>query len=200
MSAKAREDTAGQGFVLVEILVALSVVAVMSALMAGFFGQLSSLSNVKEQVLAQAELAAAVSHLDRTLSATRPAPLADNEEGTNFQFDGRGQEMRFAALTRQGFYSLALRDIHVYVDQGGAGVRLVQTHVPRRPESTDTLPPPVVVIVDDIDAVSFEYSDDGISYTTTWKIDGTLPRMVRMTIVRGVAGKQISASAIARVL
>jgi hypothetical protein len=88
----------------------------------------------------------------------------------------------------------------VYVDHTDAGTRLLQTQMPRRPESAATLPPPVVVIVDDIDLVSFEYSDDGVSYAPTWKIDGTLPRMVRMTIVRGVAGKQISASAIVRVL
>ena len=122
-----RASTSRDGFVLIEVLVALSVVAVMAAMMAGVFGQLNSVARLREQVIVRAELEGALSHLARTLSGTKLARLPDSEEENAKMFVGRATQMRFAAVTRQGFYSLALRDIDIHIDNQADEPRLVQS-------------------------------------------------------------------------
>jgi prepilin-type N-terminal cleavage/methylation domain-containing protein len=187
------------GFVLIELLVALSVVAVMAGLMAGVFGQLRSVANLREQMVVKSELEGTLSHLERTLAGTRMAKLPDNENEQNRMFDGTASSMRFAAVTRQGFYSLALRDIDIHIDRGGEAPRLVQSMSLRRPK--DEVPEAqTIIILDDFDSLAFAYSDDGKTFTSSFNKDGALPMLVRITLSRTVMGKQVTATTVARVL
>ena len=201
MTTVAQSAKGRGGFLLVEILVALSVVAVMAALMASFLGQLGAVSRLENQIAARTELDAAVSYLQRTLAGVKKAPLLDNEPKTHFLFDGLPEEVRFAAVTRQGFYSLALRDFKIFIDRSGGRTRLLQTLTPRRlVNGAPVSPNSPTLILQDIDSVSFEYGDGGGGFSSKWKTDGILPSAVKVTLFRTVGGKQISASAIARIL
>ena len=194
----ARASSARDGFVLVELLVALSVVAVMAGMMAGVFGQLQSVARLREQLLVRAELEGALSHLERSLAGVRPARLPDNRDEENRFFDGRTTQMRFAAVTRQGFYSLALRDVDIHVDMQGEAPRIVQTTSLRRPP--DAVPEPTTIIVlDRFDALGFSYSEDGTSFSPVFNRDGAVPKLVRITLSRAVMGKTVTASTVARV-
>ncbi len=193
-------QAANQGFVLIEILVALSVVAVMAGLMAGVFGQLRSVANLREQVTARAELTGAASHLERTFAAARKAPLPGQEEDGRKMLDGKPTEVRFAAVTRQGFYSLALRDIRIYIDRETGPARLVQTLTLRRPGEPDEESKVNVVILENFDTLAFSYSADGSSFSSTWDSDETLPKLVRVTIGRSISGRSVTATALARIL
>ncbi len=201
MIAVAQSAKGRGGFLLVEILVALSVVAVMAALMASFLGQLGAVSRLENQIAARTELDAVASYLQRTLAAVKMAPLLDNAPKTNFVFDGLPEKMRFAAVTRRGFYSLALRDFRIFIDRSGGKTRLLQSLTPRRLVNgapvTSNSP---TLILQDIDSVSFKYGDGGGGYSGKWKKDGELPAAVKITLFRTVGGKEISASAIARIL
>ena len=195
-----RTDPPDGGVILIEILVALSIIAVMGAMMAGVLGQLRSVSQTKEQILAQAELSAAASHIQRTLAGARKAKLPDNEEDENHMLDGGASEVRFATITRQGFYSLALRDVRLSLESNADDTRLVQTLSPRRPEKTEDeeLPETKIVILGNVQSLSFEYSGDGDIYSSSWNKDGELPDTIRVTIGRQVAGRPVSATAVAR--
>ena len=189
-----------QGFVLIEILVALSVIGVMAALMTGVFSQLRSVANLREQIMAKSELTGAVSHLERTFAAAKKALLPGQEEEERKMFDGGPTEARFAAVTRQGFYSLALRDIRLYVDRQTGSPRLVETLALRRPGEPEEESKVTVIILENFDSISFSYSEDGSSFTTTWNKDDAIPRLIRVKIDRRISGKTVSSSALVRVL
>ena len=139
--------------------------------------------------------------MQRTLAGVKMAPLLDNEPETNFVFDGLSEELRFAAVTRQGFHSLALRDIRIFIDRSSGKTRLLQTLTPRRlVNGAPVTPGPPTLILQDIDAVNFEYGGDGGGFSSQWKKDGQLPATVKVTLFRTIGGKEISASAIARIL
>ena len=188
------------GFLLLEFLVALSVVAVMAALMTSFLTQLGAVSRLENQIAARAELDAAASYLQRTLAGVKMAPLLGNEPETDFVFEGQREALRFAAVTRRGFYSLALRDFRIFIDRSTGRTRLLQSLTPRRLVNDAPISPnPPTLILQDIDAVSFEYADDIGGFSSNWKVDGLLPSAVRVTLFRTVGGKEVSASAIARI-
>lgn len=193
-------SAARDGFVLIELLVALSVVAVMAAMMAGVFTQMRSVARLREQVIVKAELEGALSHLERTLAAAKPAKLPDNKEEENRMFDGRAAQMRFAAVTRQGFYSLAFRDIDIHIDTQGPAPRLVQTMSLRRPPEVAEETKSTIIILDRFDAIDFSYSEDGNSFVSSFTKDGIIPRMVKVRISRTVSGKTVTATGVARIL
>lgn len=203
MSARhGRRGAEEGGFILIEILVALSIVALMGGLMAGVLGHLRAAGNVKEQVLAQVELSAAVAHLQRTLSGARKVPL-DRDEGDGGMLLGEAGRVRFVAATRQGFHSLAFRDVGIFVERGGGAARLVQTQALRRPdagpgEAAWEEPALSVVVMEDIADAAFEYSHDGVSYAPAWTEGGALPALVRVTLSRELAGGTVSVSGTVR--
>ncbi|MCR5858794.1 prepilin-type N-terminal cleavage/methylation domain-containing protein [Mesorhizobium sp. J428] len=194
-----RPSSSRDGFVLIEVLVALSVVAVMAGMMAGVFGQLNSVARLREQVIVRAELEGALSHLASTLSAAKLASLPDSEEENVKMFDGRATQMRFAAVTRQGFYSLALRDIDIYIDDQAAAPRLVQSMAMRRQPDAAEATRSTIIILDSFDRIDFTYSEDGVSFMSSFSKAGILPKLVKIRISRSVAGKTVSATTIARV-
>lgn len=196
----ARPTSANQGFVLIELLVALSVVAVMAGLMAGVFGQLRSVANLREQMVVKAELEGTLSHLERTLAGARFAKLPDNEDEENKMFDGTASSMRFAAITRQGFFSMALRDIDIHIDTQGDTPRLVQTMSMRRPAEAAAETKSTIIILDRFDSLDFSYSEDGLTFVSSFTKQGSLPKMVKIKIGRSVSGKTVSATTVARIL
>lgn len=194
-----RASSSRDGFVLIEVLVALSVVAVMAAMMAGVFGQLNSVARLREQVTVRAELEGALSHLARTLSGAKLAKLPDSDDEKVKMFEGRATQMRFAAVTRQGFYSLALRDIDIHIDNQAAAPRLVQSMTMRRSEDAAEATRSTIIILDSFDSIDFTYSEDGVSFMSSFTSDGALPKMVKIRISRSVTGRTVSATTIARI-
>lgn len=195
-----RPESSRDGFVLIEVLVALSVVAVMAAMMAGVFGQLRSVAKLREQVLVKAELEGALSHLERTLSGAKSAKLPENTDEEDKRFEGRAMQMRFAGVTRQGFYSLALRDIDIHIDTEGEAPRLVQTMSMRRPTDAAEETKSTIIILDRFDRLEFSYSEDGRSFVSSFTKEGALPRLVKIRIARSVSGRTVSATTVARIL
>lgn len=201
MIAHAGEPRRDDGFILVEILAALSVIAVMAALMVGFMDHLRTVSRLEREVAARSELAAAASYVQRALSGAKALPLPDNEPQENMMFEGRSDGMRFAAVTRRGFYSLALRDIQILARDRGGQTQLVQTLAARRGgDKLQVAPFTEIVIDNDVSSVTFEYAGDDGKYEPKWSADGSLPRAVRITVARNIGGKTVSATVLARLL
>jgi hypothetical protein len=182
------------GMVLVEVLTALAIVAVMSGLMLAFLGQLRAVGAAQAALSARAELAAAAGHLQRTLAAAKPAPVA----GEDAVFDGKPAEMRFAAVARRGFRSLALRDVRVSAEAVGGRPALVERLAARRTEAgAADRAPAEFVILDGLTGARFEYADDGGAFSDSWHGD-QLPAAVRITLSREVRGRSVSVQAVAR--
>ncbi|MEZ5810818.1 MAG: hypothetical protein R3D45_05315 [Rhizobiaceae bacterium] len=187
------------GFMLLEMLVALSVVAVMGALMTSFLGQLGSINRLEAEIAAQTELDAAVAYLQRTLEGTRSARLLEAEPDTNPLFDGQPSSIRFAAVARRGLYSLALRDVHVFTATVNGHTSLEHTFGARRLANGKPVPHgPTIPILDRVSSVTFEYSD-GSDWSNRWSSDGALPRLVKIRIEADVGNKTIRSEAVARI-
>lgn len=187
------------GFMLLEMLVALCVVAVMGALMTSFLGQLGAINRLEAEIAAQTELDAAAAYLQRTLEGTRPARLLDAEPDTNPLFEGKRSSIRFAAATRRGLYSLALRDVHVFTGTINGQRSLEHTIGARRLVNGKPAPHgSSIPILDRISDVTFEFGDGG-GWSDSWSKDGALPRLVRIRIEAEIGNKTIRSEAVARI-
>jgi type II secretory pathway pseudopilin PulG len=184
------------GVVLIEVLAALSIVAVMSGLMVGFLGQLQAVGSLQAAIAARSELAAAADHLQRVLAAARAAPLG-GDGGEAGVFDGTASEMRFVAVTRRGFRSLALREVRIAAAPVGGRPALVESLAARRPQAEAAAPPVQVVVLEGLAGVRFEYAGEGGGFADGWQ-GGALPAVVRITLSRTVRGRPISVQALAR--
>ena len=183
------------GIVLVEVLTALSILAVMSGLMLGYFGQLRAVVRLQEQIELKTELAAAAGHLQRTLEAARAAPLVTDGATTAAVFEGSADRMRFVAVTRRGFRALGLGEVRFQASPAGPGKAVVQSVQSRRREGAAA--PDEAVVIDGLSRIRFQYADaDGV-FRDSWA-GPLLPRAVRISLGRRIDGRNISAQAIAR--
>lgn len=185
------------GFTLVEMLVALAVLAVMGGLMAGFLTQLSSVNRFEAEIAKQTELDAAAGYLQRVFRTIKPVKLLDAEPNTNPLFEGKSSSVRAALITRQGIYSLGLRDVNIYIEERDGKRNLVHTLAPRRTVNGEPVLPTgaPVPIVDDIDSVAFEFSDNS-SWSNSFSSDGKLPSAIKVTLKAKVGKKELEATAI----
>lgn len=187
------------GFLLLEMLVALAVVAVMGGLMSSFLGQLGSVNRLESEIAAQTELDAAAAYIQRTLSGARPVKLLDAEPDTDPFMDGDETSVRFATVTRRGLYSLALRDVHIFSAGTGVQRSLEHTLGPRRLENGKPVPHGrSIPILDSIGNLSFEYSD-GSAWFRDWGRNGELPKAVKVRISKSLGNKELSAESIAEI-
>lgn len=187
------------GFLLLEMLVALAVVAVMGALMSSFLGQLGSVNRLESEIARQTEIDAAAAYLQRVLEGARPARILDAEPDTNPQFEGESSSIRFAAVTRRGFYSLALRDVRVFTGSVPGGRRLEHTIGARRMKNGKPIPHGrPIPILDSIESIEFQYSD-GSNWSGSWARDGELPHAVKIRILAKAGKKDLTSESIAQI-
>ncbi|MDJ0613687.1 MAG: prepilin-type N-terminal cleavage/methylation domain-containing protein [Rhizobiaceae bacterium] len=193
-------DETDSGFTLVEMLVALAVLAIMGALMASFLSQLRTVNRFEAEIAKQTELEAAASYLQRLFTSVRPIKLLNAEPDTNPLFDGQKTSVETAIVTRQGIYSLGLRDVKVFLQESSGKTNLVHTLAPRRVVNGKPVPPagPPIPIIDDIDTIQFEYSS-GSSWSDSFSKDGEIPSAMRITIRATVDKRVLSATAITQI-
>jgi prepilin-type N-terminal cleavage/methylation domain-containing protein len=190
------EDRSGQsGMALVELLAALSIVAVMSGLMLGFFGQLRVVVRLQDEIALKTELAAAAGHLQRTVEAARAVPLVTDGATTPAIFEGGPHAMRFVAVTRAGFRAPGLGEVRLDTRSAGRGRTVVQSVQLRRPEGGPTAEE--AIVVDGLSVARFAYADASGAFRDSWG-GQSMPRAVRISLGRRLAGRSISVHAIAR--
>lgn len=183
------DDTSESGVVLVELLVGLSIVVIMSAVMAGFLGQLRTVGRVGDEVAVRAELSAAADHLARTISAARAIPLAASEARAESDtrssgqpvLIGEGANLRFVAVTPRGFSTNGLSEVTVASRPAGDDLSLIEILRPVRPGSASTVAE--VVVIDGLDDAEFSYVDADGAVRAAWS-EERLPVGVRITLTR----------------
>jgi prepilin-type N-terminal cleavage/methylation domain-containing protein len=183
------------GMALIELLAALSIVAVMSGLMVGFLGQLRAMDRLEDEAAAKAELAAAAGHLQRTVEAARAVPLAMDEESMQASLEGDRNRMRFVAVTRADFHALGLREVQFASRSTSSGHAIVQSIRARRRE--DIPAAEAAIVVDGLTEIHFEYADASGVFQDSWT-DQSMPRAVRIGLGRRLHGRMISVQALAR--
>ncbi len=198
MTARGTEQGTKTGFVLIEILVALSLLALIGAMSAGFLGQLRAVSELGQGVSQLAELEAAAQHLKRTFAGVRTANLVDEEADEGYLFRAGPERVHFAAATRRGFFALALREITLVVEVQNGRKRLVEVISTRRSQEREELSR--ITVLEDFDAAIFEFANAEGGFADEWDDPETLPAAIRVTLTRSVGKKTYRASATARIL
>lgn len=197
-TSSVNEDNEG-GFTLIEVLVALAVLAIMGGLMTSFLTQLRTVNRFEAEISKQTQLDAAATYMRRLLSTVRPVVILDSDTDKNPFLEGEGTSLRAAVVTRQGVYSLGLRDVHVFLEQRNGQTNLVHTLVPRRVEDGVPVVPEndPIPIIDDIDSIKFEYST-GQNWSGVFNSDGALPKAIRITLSAKIDKRTLIASAISQ--
>lgn len=186
MSGAAPSDS---GIVLVELLAALSIVAIMSAMMAGILGQMRTVAGMGDAVATRGQMAAAVDHVTRTVAGARPIPLRVAGEAAAASnapvFLGTEDALRFVAVTRRGFGTLGLSEVTLALRRGGDGLALVQTlRAMTGSQVAD------VTVIEGLTAGSFVYLEEDGAPVATWS--GTdLPLGVRIALTGGTPARPV---------
>lgn len=175
-----------EGFSLVEVLVALALVSLMTAMAAGFFGQLRAFSDAGRRAEVQAELDAAARYLAQSIEGAQPLPLLWRPPEQRAQLSGQADQLDFVLVAPVGANLHALRQTRFHIAGEGRDRRLAQTLWPRRPMAEpDTLRPLEIGIVRGDLSLGLRYigeREDHSGWTEAWSEPTTLPRGVEVTL------------------
>ncbi len=184
---------ANSGFTLVEMLVALLLTAMMSALMIGGIRQIHAFTQLEKRQAAQAELDAVADHMASELASALPLPLGDHDGDGFVPMIGKADSVRFIAAVRTGLSDKALREVSYSIqrkDNKTILLREIKTY--SRFESSIS----PYAVLDEIYtgnmSLSYAFSEGNSDAKTSW-VDvwssSHFPQSVRLKvslIVRGV--------------
>lgn len=187
------EPTAG--FSLIDMLVALVVLAVISGLMAAFIGQLRTINRIRADVAARTELTALIAYLETSIGGALPRPFVEGSAERRFSFEGTATGLRFVTVARKGVSAFALRETGIVLRGDGALKTLVQHFVPRRLDAKARQSATTSIdLAGDVAALTFEYlSLDPATAAPLWSRDWLslpgLPVAVRIRLTAERNGK-----------
>ena len=190
------------GFSLLEVLIALTVIAVMSALMVQGISQLRHLVRAEHEIEAQLALEKTVRHIARLIAQSERIPLLPNTRPAAKYMSGDTSEVKFVAVARLGARSGSLAQIELFSEQSHETRKVIQQMTLRRSAPT---PGAVerVELISELDTLSFSYlaaqpeEDELAAWQDAWNSPGELPAAVKVTLRTDVAGKTLSAVSLA---
>ncbi|MES4993808.1 type II secretion system protein GspJ [Agrobacterium radiobacter] len=185
--------TGEDGFTIVEMLLALSLTALISALMAIALIQLRPIQVVTDATEADIELAAVGHYLDSLLSNTRRFVFLDANPDKRIIFSGTSDKVRFVSIARTGAARSSLREVEISARATEKGFDIIQANLPRRLFAGTQWEE--FIVARDLQSVRFEYLDAGrdgqlAKWRTDWPDGQALPRAVRLTLTVVRFGRQ----------
>lgn len=141
MGAAANLKRSDAGFTLVEVLVTLSLIAVISGLMLLVVSQFRVLNTKKEELAAEQQRATIIRHINRTLASAEHIPLLGTAPEDKIYFESSENHIRFVAVVRTGAKSLGLREVEFLLRPSAdpnEGFDLIERRKMRRPNQTST--------------------------------------------------------------
>jgi type II secretory pathway component PulJ len=172
------------GFSLVDMLVALVLLAVVSGLMASFIGQFRVINRLRTDRTAQMELDALAGYLENTIGSAMTLPFVAGQEEQRLSFEGTATKLRFVTIARQGARSFGLRESGISLKDK----TIVQDFSPRRLDKTDRASASTSIdLAGGVALLEFRYlSYDATTrqprWTTEWLSRSGLPAAVRIAV------------------
>ncbi|MCV3243112.1 general secretion pathway protein GspJ [Mesorhizobium sp. ZC-5] len=188
------------GFTLIDMLVALILLAVMSGLMVAFIGQFRTMKRIQTDLSAQMELDALAGYLETSIGNAMPLTFVEDYVEQRISFKGDASELRFVTIARQGTLSFGLRETRISLQGGEPLKTLVQDFVPRRVDETArTAATGSVDLAGNLSALKFQYLSYDMAthsplWSETWNNRAGLPAAVRITLVAERNGKTMTAT------
>jgi general secretion pathway protein J len=184
-----RRDTyAEAGFTLLELLIALTLLAVTTSLLVNAIGSTRQALNVIDRRVAHATVPAVQSVLRRLLAEARPGPdAARGKADLNRAFVGDPDTLGFvSSFVPQGQYGgLWHYEIALAAGEGAGALVLIQQLV--RPGSSPNAAPLRTVVFSDVDALRLRYfgaadNDSAPEWHDSWHDPRRLPRLVAVDV------------------
>jgi len=189
---------------LIDMLVALALVAVISSLMIAFLGQARSIIRITNATEVQTEIDAAANFLEGLISAAEPLPLQLSSQGNTLFLSGSHQRLELVGVQATGFGSSGLRQIAVFADKPDdkVGNDLMLELLPRRTRNANTTSDTErIVVLGGDTSVEFEYLDGTAlpaKWSTEWTVQKRLPAAIRFKITVVRDGVSYSSNGLAR--
>jgi type II secretion system protein J len=166
------------GFTVAELLVTLSLLALIAAYATSALQTFSNVRRVEAQLDETAAKQSALRSMDISLAGMRPAFNATNDGKLVLDFKGAENELQFVAplddrLERGGLYRMTY-----YLDADTK--RLMLSYQLRRSNNeakVETIP-----VLDQVSAVKFRYSSDAANWTDSWSVPDKLPRLIAVEV------------------
>lgn len=181
-----------EGFTLVEMLVALSLTALLSGLLMAAVVQIRPIQTITASMEGEAELIGVADYLKDLFGEAQKITLLGSDPDRKAVFGGQTSSARFVAVARAGSKRNALRDVEILVRSNDGGFDLVQRQSARRVIS----PPPAedFTIVRRLKSVSLEYLGRAreVGWQKEWADREALPFAVRLRLVAERAGREIT--------
>jgi prepilin-type N-terminal cleavage/methylation domain-containing protein len=174
MNTNENED----GFTVAELLVTLSLLALIAAYATSALQTFSNVRRVEAQLDETAAKQSALRSIDISLAGMRPAFNASSDGKLVLDFRGAENELQFVAplddrLERGGLYRMTY-----YLD--AQTKRLMLSYQLRRSNTeakVETIP-----VLDQVGAIRFRYSSDATNWTYTWSVPDKLPRLIAVEV------------------
>lgn len=198
-SRKPCQGDAEAGFSLVDMLVALTLLAIMSGLMASFTGQFRTIGRMNDDVAAKAEIEALADYLGRAVGTALPLSLLRSDPMRRSPFEGDSSHLRFVTTARQGIETVSLRETEISLQGEGDRRTLVQRFTPRRRDAEVRDAAAMrVELARGINSLRLRFlSYDKITHAPVWSDDWVgengLPAAVSIDIVAVRDGTSVSA-------
>jgi prepilin-type N-terminal cleavage/methylation domain-containing protein len=200
ISAAGRTDA---GFTLVEVLVALSVIGLMSGLMLGVMGQFRHLTVVDHRLVQQAALQKTARHIASLFEHAESLPLEITPDAPPHFLESKDGSARFLAVAKSGALATGLFEIRIGLEGQGGASRLVETISPRRAPDNEN-GTTSFDLLESVERLTFSYLQTSAApglepvWRADWRITGQMPEAVRVSIqTKDKSGSPASASAVA---
>lgn len=190
MTAPARATGAADGFTLVELLVAVSLVALLSVLLfGGLRFAMRAADAVDDRVDDAAQIAVAYNFMQNELADARPLPVAPDSTESVVNFTGAPDGISFVAVPPPYVALGGFHLLHVGLEGEGQDRQLVVSWqaVPRGPVATGPAMLQPSLLLDGVQSVDFAYF--GVAdpnrppeWTDHWTGRRALPQLVRLRV------------------
>lgn len=190
MTRPQTDGDAASGFTLVELLVAVTLVAVLTVvLFGGLRFATRSTDAVGRRIDHTAQLAVAYQFMQRELGDAQALPASAGLPDSPVDFDGEADALSFVALPPGELGIGGFHWLHVALEGSGPARRLVVSWeaLPRGPETALVSAPQPSILLDGVKDVAFAYfgvqdPNQPLVWSDQWAERRALPQLIRLRV------------------
>jgi general secretion pathway protein J len=184
------------GFTLVELLVAVTLIALLTSLLFGGFriGTRAARA-IGTRIATPADIALVYDFMTGTLTDAEPLPVATrpdaaaNTGSTPIVFDGEPQAMSVVTLPPAYLAIGGFHLLHIGLEPGNAGQRLIVswTSLPRGPVAPEPTALQPSILIDKVQSIAFAYYGEPApkqepAWLDRWADRDSLPQLIRLRL------------------